>query len=120
MPHLALIQKPRSYSGTTERLHASEVDAAALESIQHVGGVIIAAHAHTAGPNTPEARAKGGVENRAARLPHPTRTIGKDHVVHEQIAEDHHVGCHGRPPCAHVRHSSPVSATRRCPIQKVL
>jgi hypothetical protein len=94
MPHLALIQEPRSYSGTTERLHTSEIDAAVLESIQHVAGVIIAAYADTAGRNIPEARAKGGVENRAARLPHPTRTIGKDHVVHEQIAEDHHVGRH--------------------------
>ncbi len=93
-PNVPFVEQPRAHAATAQRAHATQISAALLKRVEHIGRIIVADDADQSWPGTPERRTERTVQKRPARLPHPSCTVGENHIVDEQIAQQNDSRCH--------------------------
>ena len=83
------VEQPRAHAVAAKAAHAVQQHAALLEALERFDRVVVAEQAHAADARAPQRGRDRRVQDRAARLRHARGAVGKDDVVHEQVAEQH-------------------------------
>jgi hypothetical protein len=86
---IPLVEQPGAYAGSAKRMNPGQIDAAVPKFLEYVRWIILTDDAYQSRARPPHCCAESAVQQRATRLSHPRRAVGKDHIVDEEVAEEH-------------------------------
>ena len=68
-PNVPFVEQPRAHAATAQRAHATQISAALLKRVEHIGRIIVADDADQSWPGTPERRTERTVQSAPPACP---------------------------------------------------